>query len=182
MTKVSKNIKNRWPYGDIMSVIAFLEEKKQPWAIARYQIRARFVDDEGTYMYELIIFQTYNADSGSGLMTIDKPVFREIAEKYGLKRAYNSRWGDVYAKDHSLRNAVRKYNREHDRLVKEYKDTCEKRYILTDRISREYDEQKKADLLREREGIREEEAVKLAAVKRFEKEFPKENNIIIFVF
>lgn len=109
-----------WPYGHIERCIEQLEEDDQPWAVARYHGKARFVAGECTYFYELIIFQTFDAESPISCMMMDRNTYRDLIAQYGLTKRYSIPDGELFSRSDWLRDLVKKYLRERDALSVEY--------------------------------------------------------------
>ena len=74
-----------WYYrGNVLDNIRALEADGQPWAVAKYRTAARFVAVDSAVVYELIIFQTYEADECYDTLTMTRDEFHDLMAALGL--------------------------------------------------------------------------------------------------
>jgi len=188
--KVSdKPKKPRWrpkptiTYGNPLKTIEQLERENQPWVIARFPVRARFVEGEIGYCYEILLFQTIDRDEPNDNFTMSREEFREVLRKYGLTCHYRaSRYGEIYAKDNRLRELTKLLQKSQNRQKNTLKAIRQKQYDLTDAASRASDPAEKERLRVERDLKRKEAEAFEKKMKLFHKGFCQEHNIIIYQF
>ena len=101
-----------WYYrGNVLDNIRALEADGQPWAVAKYRTAARFVAVDSAVVYELIIFQTYEAGECYDTLTMTRDEFYDLMAALGLplKPRYESPFGRIFGRDDRLRDIVRKW-------------------------------------------------------------------------
>lgn len=174
-----KDSKHPWPR-TVLQGIEQLEKDGQPWAIARFKVTARFVEGEGQYMYELVLFQTYNNDSPCYGMEMDRWDFQDIKQKYGLHKVYESRYGQIFSKDHRLRDIVKEYNDREKKLSDAIHALQSQQFALSDKIARSENESFKEDCRHRRSVLKEKEKALAEKKKGLMKAYSEEKNLIIY--
>lgn len=169
------------PYGDPFKTIAELEKKGQPWAIARFPMKARFVEGETTYCYELLIFQTLDREEPNDNFVMSRSRFIDVMQRYGLKCHYKTRaYGEIYAKDTKLRDIGRRYRIEVESLQRELRLIRDQQYTLTEDAAGEKDETLKAAIRKLRDEKRSEAEKLDRKIKGYKVAFAKKNKIVLY--
>lgn len=171
-----------WPYGRIDKCIERVEEDGQPWAVARYHGKARFVSGEGTYFYELLIFQTFDAESPVSCMLMDRETYRDTIDRYGLTKRHAITEGEVYSQDDRLRDLVKRYLREYNGLNAEYEVAHENRLKLGRLLSHGERPGDNGVSAASREGWIAREKVLKDRLSGFRKTFAEKHGLIIYTF
>lgn len=170
-------------YGNALKTIEQLENDGQPWAIARFPVRARFVEGEIGYCYEILLFQTLSREEPNDIFTMNRETFREVLRLYNLQCQYKTRsYGEVYGRDTRLKDTYKLYARTEEKMKNTLKAIRQKQYDLTDAASRSFDPTEKERLRSERDKKRKEAEDYEKKIKQFHKRFCEENNIIIYTF
>ena len=174
-----KNSEHPWPTNPIEG-IKQLENDGQPWAIARFSVKARCIEGEGTWMYELVLFQTYNNESPVWGMEIDRWDFQDLKQRYGLHKVHESRYGQVFSKDHRLRDIVLEYNDREKKLSDAIHALQSQQFALSDKIARSDNESFKEDCRQRRSVLKEKEKALADEKKGLMKAYSEEKNLIIY--
>lgn len=159
-----------------------LEEDKQPWALVRYPVRAKYVDCDVEQCYELVFFQTYDRDDGIAANETDRRTFLELSQKYGLSMRYKSNSGEVWAKDDSLRDLVNRYHEVAYKWDEAVKIAASKHGAASYRAKCCQGTSKYAEAVALRSEAMDELRKVRAAADRVKKGFIKRNKIVIYQF
>ena len=131
-------------------------------------------------MYELVLFQTYNNDSPCYGMELDRWNFQDIKQKYGLHKVHESRYGQVFSKDHRLRDIVLEYNDREKKLSDAIHALQSQQFALSDKIARSDNESFKEDCRQRRSVLKEKEKALADEKKGLMKAYSEEKNLIIY--
>lgn len=166
-------------------IIARLEADNQPWVLMSYPYSIRHLTEFSDICYEIIIWQTCEGDLAFGTMEMRRSQAKEIIEKYGLtvRKRYPKHSASIYGKDDRLAELHIAYKKEIQRRRDEAVSLHSRADELTraaSKINPKLHPIKIAKLRIERDKLRKKERSLYASISSFIREYPKDNNIIIY--
>ena len=171
-----------WYYrGNVLDNIKALEADGQPWVIAKYRSAARFVAVDSVVAYELVIFQTYEAEEAYDTLTMTRDEFHDAMAALGLplKPRYESPFGRIFGRDDRLRDIVRKWQAL-DEGQAEAERRLFARYTRAGMMCSSHPEDEA--LAAERKAARIAYKTAVADREAAKQRFLKENNIVLYNF
>ena len=171
-----------WPYGSATDCIAQLEKEGQPWAVARYPVSARGISDEARYFYEVILFQTYEADDPVNACVFRAPEFRELRAAYGLRAVHKSNYGAIYARDNGLRNLMLRFHkgrRPYECIMSAARSSWQ---AAANAVNGMQEGPEREAWRQRRDLLREDIAFAQDELNNYDRTFIEKNNLIIYKF
>ena len=166
-------------------IITRLEADGQPWVLMSYPYSVRHLTEFSDICYEIIIWQTCEGDLSYGTMEMNRNQASEIIKQYGLtvRKRYPKHSATIYGKDDRLSELHIAYKNEIQRRRDEAVSLHSRADELTraaSKINPKLHPIKIAKLRKERDKLRKRERCLYASISSFIREYPKDNNIIIY--
>lgn len=114
-------------YSDRKNQIQRLINEKQPFALAKYEMRCPMIPDTSAWLYEIILWQTREEKEETCCLTLPMEDFDQLKEEFAMKRLckkkYGELWGvndDLLRLNNEFKEAMKPYDHEIDLRHKTY--------------------------------------------------------------